>query len=324
MLDANNSDMTRSILLIWSVMMTLGANLASAEEKLITHKNLSPVHINISEYEEKLASKADLSLPLDQELEMLKQLSKFELGRFLLLNQGLNGYWTSYLILHGPQKENLCSLEKWIIESAPIVCATRERFYIFQKVLHENLRDNMNIASIPCGIMDDLVQIDTRDFKGIKFTGIDYDENSINLAKNNSENLKNVSIEFHKKDAWNLDMDSQFDVITSNGLNFYEEDDNKVIDLYRSFYKSLKPGGVLLTSFLMPHPSLSKESTWKNFNVNDDIKQKALLVDIIGVRWKTSFRTEALTKQQLEKVGFKNIRFIYDSQGMFPTVVAQK
>jgi hypothetical protein len=27
------------------------------------------------------------------------------------------------------------------------------------------------------------------------------------------------------------------------------------------------------------------------------------------------------TKEQLEKAGFKDIKFIYDSQGMFPTVV---
>ncbi|CEO17193.1 hypothetical protein RMONA_04035 [Rickettsia monacensis] len=37
-----------------------------------------------------------------------------------------------------------------------------------------------------------------------------------------------------------------------------------------------------------------------------------------------SFRTEAETRKQLEKAGFQILEIIYDSQGIFPTVVARK
>lgn len=315
--------MIKSIKLLGTVIMALNTNLVNAENKLITHKDQSNSNISQSEYAKKLTDRTDLALPLNQELEMLQQLSEFELGRFLLLNKGLNGYWTSYLILHGLKKENLHPLEKWVLESAPAVRATRERFYIFQKVLQENLKNNITIASIPCGVMDDLTRLNTGSFQNISYVGIDYDNQSIDLARRNSNLLENVSISFHQKDAWNLKLNSQFDIITSNGLNIYEPDDDKVVDLYRNFYKSLKPNGILITSFLTPPPALSQESTWKNYNPTDVIKQKALFVDIIAVNWQ-AFRTEKQTRKQLEDAGFKKINFIYDSQGMFPIVIAKK
>ena len=52
-------------------------------------------------------------------------------------------------------------------------------------------------------------------------------------------------------------------------------------------------------------------------------KQRALFAEIIQVKWNT-FRSEALTRSQLETAGFSDLEFIYDSQGMFPTVVAKK
>ncbi len=76
-----------------------------------------------------------------------------------------------------------------------------------------------------------------------------------------------------------------YDIITSNGLNIYQPNDEKLIDLYKKFYQALKPGGILITSFLTPPPSISTESTWKNFDLSDALKQKVLFSDIIQVNW---------------------------------------
>ena len=141
--------------------------------------------------------------------------------------------------------------------------------------------------------------------------------------KQNYISQQNVSVDFRRSDAWALKSHSEFDIITSNGLNIYEHDHVRVTDLYKVFYTALKPGGILITSFLTPPPTVSAESSWKNFNVFDLTKQKALFVDIIGVNWQ-AFRTETQTREQLELAGFKDITFIYDSQGMFPTVIAKK
>jgi len=291
-------------------------------DRLITHKESTKISIDKSAYATRLALKNDLTIPLEQELELLDSLCEFELGRFLLANKGLNGYWTSYVTLHGPKKQNLHPLEQWLLNSAPSVCATRERFFIFNKILQENLSDDITIASIPCGTMEDLTLLNTESFQNISYVGIDYDSQSIALAKANCKLLQNISLDFKQKDAWNLKLNSQFDIITSNGLNVYEPDNEKVIELYANFYASLKQNGLLITSFLTPPPTLSQASTWKNYSPNDVLKQKALFVDIIGVKWQ-SFQTPQQTMRQLRTAGFKDIDFIYDSQAMFPTVIAR-
>lgn len=295
---------------------------ASAND-IISHSDQNKKKFEIAEYRQKLEKKENLTLPLDKSLELLDQLSEFELGRFLLTNKGLNGYWTSYAILHGPKKESLTILEKWLLHSAPVVKATQERFRVFQQKLQSELRDNINIASIPCGIMDDLIGLNISGHNNITFTGIDFDDESLELAKQNSNSNKDAKYVFLKKDAWHLGIESKYDIITSNGLNIYEPKNDRVIDLYRNFYKALSPGGMLITSFLTPPPALSEESTWQNFNKEDLVKQKAIFADIIEANWQ-SFRTEKETIDQLTQAGFIDINITYDTQRMFPTITAKK
>lgn len=47
-----------------------------------------------------------------------------------------------------------------------------------------------------------------------------------------------------------------FDVITSNGLNMYESDPDRLVALYRRFFEALKPGN-LVAQF--PHATAGKE-----------------------------------------------------------------
>ena len=48
---------------------------------------------------------------LNDKISLAHQLNDFELGRFLLSNKGLNGYWTSYAISKAPEKNDLSELE---------------------------------------------------------------------------------------------------------------------------------------------------------------------------------------------------------------------
>ena len=111
-------------------------------------------------------------------------------------------------------------------------------------------------------------------------------------------------------------------MVTSNGLNIYEADDARVTALYQEFFEILKPGGALVTSFLTPPPALGG-TTWKNVNMLDATKQRILFGTIIGVNWQ-HFRAEQTTRMQLEAAGFVHVEIIYDTQGVFPTVIAKK
>jgi hypothetical protein len=135
--------MMKNILIMGIIMSMTAINSSYGQETLITHKQ-NESSFDIAEFQHNLTQKENLSIPLHEGVKLLEQLSQFELGRFLLLNKGLNGYWTAYVILHGPKKQNLHPLEAWVLHYAPSVRATQERFRIFQKVLQENLRDNIN------------------------------------------------------------------------------------------------------------------------------------------------------------------------------------
>ncbi len=289
---------------------------------IITHSNQIQ-DLNLEGIKKRLKKQRHLALPLEEELSLLYQLTEFELGRFLLKNKGLNGHWTAYLILHGPTRPNLDPLEKWLLHDAPVVKATQDRFKIFQQVIQNHLQDNMFIASIPCGLMDDLIRLDYNNYKNIKLYGIDLDEHSINSARENANNHRIKDITFVPRDAWGLKMLERFDLITSNGLNIYEPDDQKVIALYKEFNKALKVGGTLIISFLTPPPIISKESPWKDYKPQDLLMQKAVFSDIIQANWQ-AFRTERQMHIHLKEAGFKVQNVIYDSQSMFPTMVAEK
>jgi len=300
----------------------------SADENLITHVGKESQELtsdDVKKIEERLrCQEASLMLPLGETLKILHQMTEFELGRFLLKNGGISGYWTAYWLIHGPAKKLDHPLEDWLINKAPAFIASRERFKIFGKEIQKRIKSHMKLASIPCGLMDDLLHLDYTKASNIELHGFDLDGESIELGRENAKKYGKESMAFfEKRDAWNLNTRDQYDLITSNGLNFYEQDDARVVELYKSFHHVLKPGGVLVTSFITPPPMMDKNSPWKNFNVNDVKMQKAIFGDIMQARWQ-AMRTESLTRSQLEQAGFKVLEIIYDTQGIFPTVVAQK
>lgn len=218
--------MKNIVKIIISILLWINCCLAS-ETKIITH-NINESPINIDDMIEKIKGKKNLALPEEETIKILHQLTEFDLGCFLLNNRGLNGYWISYLILRGMNNKQAHPLEKWLIHHAPTVLATRERFYIFQNKVKSIVESRTNssqidIASIPCGLLDDLLTINFNTKSKINITGIDLDNTSISMAKINTENYdKDHQIQIVKGDAWNLEFEKAFDVILSNGLSIYE------------------------------------------------------------------------------------------------------
>lgn len=113
--------------------------------------------------------------------------------------------------------------------------------------------------------------------------------------------------------------------MTSNGLNIYEPDDERVTALYRVFFDMLKPGGWLVSSFLTPPSAISPQSPWNAEAIDQTALalQRLLLVRIVEAKW-NAFRTHTQTVRQLQEAGFEDIRFVDDRARMFPTVVARK
>ena len=288
---------------------------------IISHAPTNPVQVD--EIKEHIKKIKNPILPHEVELELVEQLNQFPLGQFLLGNKGLNVYWTAYVILHVLKKVDLHHLERWLVNYAPGFIATQQRFQIFQRELQKLIFNGCHLASVPCGLMDDLLTLDYSMCNDCHLTGIDLDPESIELAAQNAKdhNINNVS--FTQKNAWDLGLNTEFDVITSNGLNIYEQDNNSVVDLYKQFYSALNSRGYLVTSFITPPPSPGVSSNWKLKSQEDSIKQLAIFSDILQAGWQC-YRTEDESREQLQAAGFKVIKVVYDSQNIFPTILAEK
>ncbi len=269
------------------------------------------------------------------QLELLEQLSEFRFGRFLILNQGINGYWTHYMLTHPWYGRNtgesapgvpLKELEVFILDKAPLMLATQQRFGIFLQKNQEAVKNEALLACIPCGMMGELLYLNFKDITHIKLSGFDYDPVTLDDAKElaKKQELAHL-VELNQGNAWQLDVESQFDLISSNGLTIYESDDNKVTELYRIFYNALKPGGRLVTSFVTPPPSLTNTCEWDmaQINQNDLLLQKIIFADILEAKFQC-YRSSEQSKQQLEDSGFKDIEIIFDKAKLFPTVLAYK
>ncbi|MFD3775767.1 class I SAM-dependent methyltransferase [Streptomyces sp. NPDC058612] len=283
-----------------------------------------------ADIELRIRQSADLVLPLDQTLALLRELQQFELGRFLLHNQGLNGYWTSYVFRHGPDRETASPLEEWMLNRS-LMRQARERFHRFKKEIAGNIHEGATLASIPCGVMDDLLQQDYRGIDQVKLIGIDIDPESLRLAAANAAHRDlGQHCEFRARDAWNLDASSEADLIVSNGLNIYESDPERLTRLYRNLHQALRPGGRLLLSFLPPLPPPPGQDSdaaagWAAYGMTEEdvLRELSLFRDIIRPNY-LNFCTEAEMRDQLEDVGFTVEAVRYNHNGVLPIVVAAR
>lgn len=265
-----------------------------------------------------------------EQCRLVDGMCAFEFGRFLLKNKGLNGYWTHYLVVKAPkmeeEKEKLSELEQFFLFRAPTALATQERYRIFQREMQKRVKDGCVFASVPCGMMADLIDLDLSAVHHANLVGIDIDQHALKDAQRYAEEKGRADfIDLRAADAWELNCHEEFDVVTSNGLNIYEPSDQKVVLLFQQFYNALKPGGVLITSYLSIPPIPGAQSDWRLSEVNgkDALLQKILFADILQVKWQ-AYRSRQTMEQILKASGFDTFEIIEDRAGIFPVIVAKK
>lgn len=277
-----------------------------------------------------LTSEAKQKLSLEAE-----HLSQTELGRFLIANNGgLSGWWTYYCILGYKQYDITDPVEKFLLEEAPVFIATRERFNHFQTIMRKVIDEHcyetqpIKIASIPGGMAADLLTLEPRiDLERcrLKFINIDLDGAVLTLSKELASTLEcKIPLECRQKDAWALDTENEFDIVTSSGLNPYVPQREKVVALYESFVKALKPGGTLITSALTP-PLSNPLCEWNKANINMEAlaRQAGIFAHILQATWANYCTTEDMIAR-LTEAGIVDIHVIPDSANIFPTFVGRK
>lgn len=269
-----------------------------------------------------------------RQLQILDELAAFEFGRFMIQNRGWNGYWTHYVLTYpekgrktglGHDGKPLTKRENFLLNEAPSILAAQERYQHFLAQNQQAVQEGAVLACVPSGLMGELLYLDYSAVRDFRLVGIDIDRDALDGARALAQKLKlDQNIELLQKDAWNLGLRNEFDLISSNGLNVYEADLDKVTELYHQFYLALKPGGKLVTSFLA-YPPFHEKSECDLTKINAEAAQmeRIILSDILNSKG-LCFSTYYQLNEQLSSVGFKNIKFIDDTVRLFPTVLAQK
>jgi len=300
-----------------------------------THSKINPSFSKtVKDLNEKIIRRGDLPhISVKNLLKIVEDLCSFPLGKFFLERKGANGFWTDYIINHPNKKTNINSAgksfshtEHFILNKCPLSIATQERFKIFQSNIQKYLKDKMILASIPCGMMRDLLTLDFSNLSTFSIIGVDLDRQSLSLARKLAEEKK---LKKHTKliqvDAWNLTIEYEIDLITSNGLNVYIPDSQQVINLYKKFYSLLKKGGILIIGVLTHPPENAAQSEWimDDLPFDDVLMEKILFQDILESKWQ-NFRTSNEIYRDFYDAGFSDIQIIYDKHRIFPTVIATK
>nr|BFD31546.1 class I SAM-dependent methyltransferase [Pigmentibacter ruber] len=273
-----------------------------------------------------------LDTTTEQELILLlEKMYSTEMGRFMIEHSGFNGYWTEYVCSYPDLKKQGFKLtenefEKYLLENLPFYLATQSRFQIFKTEIKKRLRDNISIASLPCGLMTDIL---LQDFKGInnfQLHGIDLDQSALDQAKAIALSKGLIHhCTFTREDGRKIEHKNQFDLVTSNGFNIYVDDEDKNIAFYKKIYQALTDKGELITSTIVPPPTEDPYSSWELKKINlDALKIQAIVMNYFTEFNKNNFKSAEKLCIILKKAGFNEFQVIPDNLGIFPTIIAKK
>ena len=256
---------------------------------------------------------------------LLDTLARSEFWTYLLLNGGLNGDWTDYLINRYQHDPAIAGLEH--LFALPLQTATRERNAHFKTVLQQAIRPGISIASVPCGLMRDVLSLDFPNDGSIRLDGYDLDDEALTASRALAEQYGlSAHCRFTRADAWQVGAAAPqaYDVCVSNGLNIYVPEPDRRVALYRSFHAMLKPGGFLVISTLTPPPGAAAAPEWTMPAIDmAGLQLTQRIYGLIQPRWST-FCGTADMREHLQEAGFSHIEVRPDRANMMPTFIAHR
>ncbi|MDN3505085.1 MAG: class I SAM-dependent methyltransferase [Rhabdochlamydiaceae bacterium] len=291
------------------------------------HENNQQVQPYIKEKELTITKRGDLEhVSVTQQLKYLRLLCEFPLGKSLLATGEISSYWIDIITQKKPNNSSHNFIESFLKQNSFSIKRWKEIFIIFQDLMSSKIQKCTSLASIPCGIMRDVFSLDFSKSTNIRLIGIDLDPNVLEQASVLAESYcLTKRTELFMLDAWKLPFQEEIDVISSCGLNIYESSTKRLFELYRCFFKSLRPGGTLLLHFLTYPPSYGEISEWKIQYMDPQtvLLDRIIFEDILNLKL-TNFSSSPQMEKMLNQVGFKHCTFYYDSFSTSAVVQAKK
>ena len=264
----------------------------------------------------------DTELCSQQERQQIfNALQDFELGRWLIANQGgFNGYWTDYIVTRPTEAESFSSDLEYRLLHTPNIVASRERFRHHQELLTAELCDDICIISAPCGLMNDVLMLSWDGHERPMLIGIDCDEKALNFATKQARYLSLADhCDFIEDDIWQAQPKHLADVLICSGLIPYEADLSRIKQLLEHFATMLKPGGLLITNFVTPAPQ------WNMDAIDSEALRlsKIIFSEILQANWSNP-RDTATMSDLLATAGFNEITINEHESNIFPTLTGRR
>ena len=287
--------------------------------QLLSHSSaqeMPNLEATVSKIEKRLVAEGDTKLAsVSEKLNILGELKKFSLGQFLIMNQGMDGVWNHYIAYEYPRlnknQKPQNPMEKMLIEI--IATDLQVRLELVKKIMQGELREGISLLSIPCGIMAELSTLDFSGISNFNLFGVDLDSEVLVKAGEFSQKMGlKAHTQFACKDAWHLDLDNQFDILVSLGLNIFVKEKERLLDLYRSFHKALKPGGKLLASFPTPDSFYQPDSErrYESLDPNAVRLRRIVFNEIVKIGFGKAY-SSLETIEQFKTAGFAKVEIEY-------------
>jgi hypothetical protein len=143
--------------------------------RLLSHQVAAPdLAITIATIKDRIIKTGDKPhVTIKRQLQIADDLAAFDFGRFLLQHRGVNGFWTDYFLTHpwdgrktglNNAQQPFTALESFILDRAPIILATQERFLHFLTANQLAVKNGATLACIPSGMMGELLYLNFRNF----------------------------------------------------------------------------------------------------------------------------------------------------------------
>lgn len=266
--------------------------------------------------------------------EIWMQIQQSSYWRHNIFNGGLSGPFTEYFACFNPQwkvdfwGQRIQPIDITYLNKHAIPRAYQSTVLKTQQILSEKVKEwlvsgkqNIEIGSLACGTMYDVLGANYEDRKKITFSGFDLDKESLKLAQEKASSLGYASeqVKLTVCDVVSSSLpENQYDAIVCNGFSFYINDES-LGQVIESVKKALKSNGIFLMSFIQP-PTMWQMSEEEQ-KVNKVIKE---ILDAVPMNWSAHLRTGGQVLSLVEKGGLTNVSILEERHQIHPLLLAFK
>lgn len=266
--------------------------------------------------------------------ETWMQIQQSSYWRHNIFNGGLSGPFTEYFACFNPQwkvdfwGQRVQPIDITYLNEHAIPRAYQSTVLKTQQILSEKVKEwqasgkkNIEIGSLACGTMYDVLGASYEDREKITFSGFDVDKESLKLVQEKANTLGYTSeqLKIIECDVVSSPLqENQYDAIVCNGFSFYINDES-LGQVIENVKKALKPNGVFLMSFIQP-PTMWQMSEEEQ-KVSKVVKE---ILDAVPMNWSANLRTDSQVRSLIEKGGLTNVSILEESHQIHPLIVAFK